>query len=321
MITTLTLNPCIDHTIKVQGLSIGGTNLVKKVKKEVGGKGINVSTALVQLGCETRALIFSHERELVSVADELKKRGILCEGILVPGELRTNLKVFDCTAREMTEFNESGSPVPEAAEEKMVALTKKTLANTDILVVSGSVPPGVSGDIYRRIIELAKGAGVMTILDADRELFAEGIKAKPTLIKPNRGELERFLGKTLNSAKEIVDAATELVKDGIPYVCVSVGAGGAYLVCEDGPYHTKGAEIEVRGVQGAGDSLVAGFAIGLMERRSPAECLKLAVACANASLIREGTGMCRKEDVKRLIGQIEVKKMIQSDVLNSSLDI
>ncbi len=309
MIITLTLNPCIDHTVEVQGIAIGGTNRIKNVKKDVGGKGINVSTALTQLGYEPLALIFSHERESVSVADELKKRGIPCESVLVPGELRTNLKLFDCTEREMTEFNESGSPVPEAAAEKMLTLISQVLAKTNILVVSGSVPPGVSADYYRRIIELAKLAGVPTILDADHELFREGIKANPTMIKPNRGELERYLGRTLRSEKEIVDAAAKLVKSGISYVCVSVGAEGAYLVCEEGAYHTQGAKIEVRGVQGAGDSLVAGFAIGLMEKRSPLECLKLGVACANGSLIHEGTEMCRKEDVERLIGQLDVRKL------------
>jgi len=309
MITTLTLNPCIDHTIEVEGIAFGGTNRIKNVKKDVGGKGINVSTALKQLGYETRALIFSHEREAVSVEDELKRRGIPCERVFVSGELRTNLKLFDCNLQEMTEFNERGTPVLETAGEEMISLIENVLPDTKILVLSGSVPPGISSDFYRKTIELVKKAGVRTILDADGELFREGIKAKPTMIKPNLEELERYLGKTLSLEKEIVETATELVKTGIPYVCVSVGADGAYLACEEGVYHTKGAEIEVRGVQGAGDSLVAGFAIGLTEKRSPEECLRLAVACANGSLIHEGTEMCRREDVEKLIGEIEVRRI------------
>ena len=308
MIITLTLNPCIDHTIEVGGLEIGGTNRVKKVKKEIGGKGINVSTALIQLGYETQALIFSHEQEALSVENELHRRGIACESITVPGELRTNLKVFDREKKEMTEFNESGSEVSETAADQMISLIEAKLKDTDVLVVCGSVPPGVSSDYYCRIVEIANKAGVLTILDADNALFAKALKAKPTLIKPNRGELERYLGRKVDSEEEIIDAATELIKSGIPYVCVSVGADGAYLVCQSGAYHTKGAEIEVRGVQGAGDSLVAGFAIGLSEGRSPEECLKLAVACANGSLTYEGTGMCRKEDVERLIREIEIRK-------------
>ena len=309
MIITLTLNPCIDYTIEVDGLEIGGTNRSKKIKKEIGGKGINVSTALIQLGHETQALIFSHEEEAISVEKELHRRGITCESISVPGELRTNLKVFDREKKEMTEFNESGSVVPESAADQMSALIGTKLKVADVLVVSGSVPPGVSSDYYRRIIEMANEAEIFTILDADNALFAEGIKAKPTLIKPNRGELERFLGRKVNSEEEIIDAATELIKSGIPYVCVSVGADGAYLICEDGAYHTKGAKIEVRGVQGAGDSLVAGFAIGLSEKKTPEESLRLAVACANSSLTYEGTEMCRKEDVERLTGEIEIRKL------------
>ena len=309
MIITLTLNPCIDHTIEVDGLETGGTNRIKKVKKEIGGKGINVSTALIQLGYETQALIFTHEREMLSVENELHRRGIACESIIVPGELRTNLKVYNREEKEMTEFNESGSTVPEVAADQMIGLIETNLKDTNVLVVCGSVPPGVSSDYYCRIVEMANKAGVLTILDADNALFAEALKAKPTLIKPNRGELERYLGRKADSEEEIIDAAAELVKSGIPYVCVSVGADGAYLMCEKGAYHTKGAEIEVRGVQGAGDSLVAGFAIGLSEGRTPEESLKLAVACANGSLTYEGTGMCRKEDVERLIGQIEIRRI------------
>lgn len=309
MIITLTLNPCIDQTTWVEGLEIGGTNRVKKVKKEIGGKGINVSTALIQLGYQTQALVFTHEQETLSVEGELCRRGITCESITVPGELRTNLKVFDCEKKEMTEFNERGSAVSEEAAEQMIALIETKLSAADVLVVCGSVPPGVSSDYYYRIVEMANKAGVLTILDADNALFAEALKAKPTLIKPNRGELERYLGRKVNSEDEIIDAAKELVKSGIPYICVSVGADGAYLICADCAYHTKGAKIEVRGVQGAGDSLVAGFAIGLSEEKSPEESLKLAVACANGSLTYEGTGMCRKEDVKRLIEEIRVRRV------------
>ena len=309
MITTLTLNPCIDHTIEVAGIEIGGTNRINKVKKHMSGKGINVSIALAQLGFETCGLIFSQEKESEPVASTLEKMGVRCESISVPGELRTNIKVFDSVGREMTEFNEKGSPVPEGAAEEMFFLIKKHLSSTDILVATGSVPPGIPADFYRRVIELAKDNGVLTILDGDNELLREGIKAKPALVKPNIGELERYLGRKLNSEQEIIAAAGELVRAGIEYVCVSVGAEGAYLVCREGAYHTKGAEIEVRGVQGAGDSLVAGFAIGLLEKKSPEESLRLAVACADGSLTHEGTEMCHREDVEKLLKVVKVRKV------------
>ena len=309
MITTLTLNPCIDHTIEINGLEIGGTNRIQKVKKEVGGKGINVCTALVQQGYESETMLFIHEKESVPLTKYLSEKGIGCHGVSVPGELRTNIKVFDAQKKEMTEFNESGSPVPESAAERILSLIKERLTGMDILVATGSVPPGVPADIYAGAIRLAKASGVMTILDGDGELLREGIKAKPDMIKPNIGELRRLFGRAIETEDEIIQAAKELVADGIPYVCVSVGADGAYLVCREGAYFTKGAEITVRGVQGAGDSLVAGFAMGLLEKRRPEESLRLAVACANGSLTHEGTGMCTKEDVERLIGQVEVKQI------------
>lgn len=306
MITTLTLNPCIDHTIEVAGIEIGGTNRIKTVKKHVGGKGINVSTALVQLGYESQTLLFTHEKESVPLVPYLSEKGIGCESISVPGELRTNIKIFDHDYHEMTEFNESGSPVPETAAEEMLALVEKQLEKTDILVAAGSVPPGVPASFYRSVIERAKGKGVLTILDADGELLREGVKAKPTMIKPNIGELERFWGRKLNTEQEIIAAAKELVDTGIQWVCVSLGADGAYLIGADSVYYTRGAQIEVKGVQGAGDSLVAGFAVSLLEKKSPGESLKLAVACANGSLTHEGTGMCEREDVEKYQKLIEI---------------
>lgn len=306
MITTLTLNPCIDHTIEVEGIEIGGTNRIRKVTRNVAGKGINVSTALAQLGYETCSLGFSYGDGPDRIEEYLEKKGICCRTVTVPGRLRTNIKVFDREKREMSEFNESGFPVSAEMVGRMLELIREQLPETKVLVVSGSVPPGVPEDFYRRVIELAGEEGVMTILDADNGLLREGIKANPTMIKTNLGELGRYLGRKPADGREIIDAAVRLSVGGIPYVCASAGADGAYLACGRETYYTKGAPVEVRGVQGAGDSLVAGFAVGLSEGRSPAECLRLAVACADASLLREGTGMCERADVERLIGEVKV---------------
>ncbi len=308
MITALTLNPCIDHTINVAGFKYGGTNKVLKTFKDVAGKGIDSNIVIMQMGRPTRAIIFEYADGL-SAAKELEKMGIECRSIPVEGELRTNIKIFDEETTEMSECNASGNPVKPKDADKMLELIIDSLSDTEILIVNGSVPPGVPSDFYYKVITEAKKRGIPTILDADNQLFAEGVKAAPTLVKPNRNELEKYTGRKLESLEDVREAAREIIALGIKYVCVSMGAQGCALFTEDKSYFAASAEIEVRGVQGAGDSLVAGFAMAMIDGATDEEMLRRAVATANGSLTRDGTKLCRPEDYEKVIDLIVTKEI------------
>lgn len=309
MITTVTLNPCVDHTIVTEKFLYGGTNKVKSIQKDFAGKGINVSKALKELGAETICLGFAYEKDAEKFQGSLDERNISHDFVVVPGELRTNMKIFDASAKIMSEFNESGHPVSAGSLEKFYDKVQQYLPMTDILVLDGSVPPGVPKDIYRRLMESVNELGIRTILDAADELFLEGIKGKPYLIKPNIDEISRALGRKFRSRDEVIAAARELVGEEIRYVCVSMGAEGALLVTEKVAFFAPALSVEVEGVQGAGDSMVAGFCLAMEKGCGAKEMLQYAMAAAAGSLVKKGTELCGREEFEHYLPLARVEKV------------
>lgn len=308
MITTLTLNPCIDRTITIENFLYGGTNKVTGVRQEIGGKGINVSIVLKNLGADTACLGFACTGNGDPVGTYLEKQQIPCDLVDVEGDLRVNVKIFDTSSRVMSEFNESGHPVTEKDVERLLEKTEEYLERTDILVLAGSVPKGVPSSIYRTIIEKANKKGIRTVLDAANELFLEGIKGKPYLIKPNIDELSQALGREIGTKEEIIRAAREIIDAGVTYVCVSMGKEGAVIVSREEAYFAPALDVEVRGIQGAGDSLVAGMCIAMEEGREMKDLIRYGAAAAGGSLMREGTQLCRKEEFDGLLAQAAAEK-------------
>lgn len=310
MITTLTLNPCIDKTITVNEFKYGELNRVAGTRTDVSGKGINVSIAVHQLGQKTKCLGFNFTYGSDVMKDSLKKSGIDYEFIDVEGTLRTNIKIFDLKNRVMTELNEHGHFVSEEAVETLKKLVIKEAKVSDIMVFNGSVPEGVPKDIYKMLIEAIKDYNVKTILDAEGELLLEGIKARPYFIKPNLFEFETAFKVKATNKKEIVKVAKEIIENGVKIVCVTLGKEGAVIVSEDEAWFAPGCDIKVKGIQGAGDSLVAGVCIGIINKLDVQEMLRYGVAAANASLIREGTLMCTEKDFNAMLPQVTIERIL-----------
>lgn len=175
--------------------------------------------------------------------------------------------------------------------------------------MDGSVPPGVPTDIYARIIREANKLGVKAILDASGELLTKGIKAKPYLIKPNKVELEASYGEKLKTTEDIVRVARRAISAGVSCVCVSCGSEGALFITEDRFYEAAPIKVPIRGVQGAGDSMVAGFCYALMHGMEGKELFAHAVACATGSLLHPGTKLCEKTDMKAILKRVQIKKI------------
>lgn len=308
MITTLTLNPCVDRTIEFDGFQYGATNKVTAVRSDISGKGINVSIALQQLGRETTCLGFDYKDDEL-LKESLTKKNISFDLVNVPGRLRTNIKAFDTKTSVMTEFNESGEPVRPEHVDQMMKKVEEYIRRSDIMVINGSAPPGVPVDFYRQIIEKVNAGGKRAVLDAHGELLVKGIKAAPFLIKPNRQELEEAFDCKIQSQKDAVTAARKIIAQGVTWVCISMGKDGAMLISRDKVYFSEGADIPVRGVQGAGDSLVAGMCMAIQDGAQPAEILRYGVAVAHGSLIHKGTQMCMPEDLKAMLGFISVHEI------------
>lgn len=263
MILTVTLNPCIDRTIVIPEFAYGGTNHIADTRQDVAGKGINVSIALKQLGVDSVCLGFNSADDAALLERTLEEREIAYDFVMVPGNLRMNIKVFDESRRAMTEFNARGGEAPQEAVRSLLQKLDRYLDRAELLVLSGSAPKGVPEDIYGTMIRMARGKGVCTVLDASGSLLAEGFRAKPFLVKPNLDEFQNMFREELAAGRSVEEIAGELVTQGVGGVCISMGADGAMLVCADGIYTAGAPDVEVKGVQGAGDSMVAGMCAAL----------------------------------------------------------
>ncbi len=321
-VLTMTLNPCIDRTVYFETFQAGATNIVKKTVEEAAGKGINVAVGLKHLNVPVKAMGFAYKKDRDKLYGKLDAEQIPYSFVEVEGYLRVNQKLFDESKSEMTECNEKGTSVTKEDVSELIALLQAELADASILVLSGSVPPGVDKDIYAVMISMANKAGIKVVLDASGELLAEGIKAKPYLIKPNREEFVRtFLQKEgvevndieVNSTEEIVmGACRRLLLDGLTYICLSLGAEGAMLVSKGkrenvGALKDNAAHIEntgiisdkrpaipvpIRSLQGAGDAMVAGLCKAIYEERED-KMLDYALEMAASTISLEGTQMGR----------------------------
>ncbi len=309
MITTLTLNPCIDRTITIKDFKYGGLNRVIHTRSDLSGKGINVSIAVHQLGGQTEALGFNYINNRDFVQASLKQSGIQYQFINIEGTLRTNVKVFDEQSHVMTEFNENGYPVIPEILPELHKLVYDRVKNSSIMVFNGSVPAGVPKDIYRTLITTVKKSGVKTVLDADGELFLDGLKAGPYFIKPNLYEFESAFKVKVQNKQDIVDISRKLIEQGVGIVCVTMGKDGAVVVSKDQAWFAPATNIEVRGVQGAGDSLVAGVCMAIEHQLEISDMLRYGVAAANASLIREGTLLCTAEDFQKMLPQVNIEEI------------
>lgn len=280
MIYTVTLNPAIDYIVEIDDFKEGKVNRMKNEQFFYGGKGINVSCVLKELGIESCCLGFVAGftgKELVS---GLNKRGIQNDFIQVEGLTRINVKV---RSNEETELNGNGPLITQNDLEKLLNKIEK-LKEEDMLVLSGSIPKGISQDIYVQIIERIKDKGVKVIVDTTKEALLQTLKYHPFLIKPNHHELAELFGVEINSIEEMWCYTSKLQKLGALNVCVSMAKKGAILLDEDGNQHRCGiCEGKLVNSIGAGDSMVAGFIAGYQSKMNYSKMLRFASICGCAT--------------------------------------
>ena len=194
----------------------------------------------------------------------------------------------------------------EADFERFLEYFQGLAADADVVTISGSVPKGLDGTAYQRMVKLVREAGKLVILDTSGKLLEQGIKAAPTMIKPNLDEIRMLTGKDCTDPEEIIEAAKVLHGRGIRIVTVSLGGDGAVVVSDEGAYRARVPRIHAVNTVGCGDSMTAGFALGLSEGLSIKETLRKASAVSAAAAMREETGFFVKEDMERLLPQIEI---------------
>lgn len=306
MIYTVTLNPSLDYIVAVDDFKLGKTNRTSYEQILPGGKGINVSTVLKNLGRESTALGFVSGFVGEEIIRKVESLGIYSEFIPLPqGNSRINIKLLSVDG---TEINAKG---PEINEQSLIEFKQKLnrLVDGDVLVLAGSVPETISESIYKDIMEIVKDRDIYVVVDAAKHLLTEVLSNHPFLIKPNQQELCEIFNVEIQSRLEAVPYAMKLRKMGACNVLVSLGAEGALLVTQNDEIYTADApKGEVVNSVGAGDSMVAGFLHGWLESKNYIHAMKMAVACGSASTFSQT--LAKKSDIEQLYKDISVKKIV-----------
>lgn len=309
MILTITLNPCIDKTIYLDQLDVGSYNRVKSTRVDPAGKGLNVSIVLKNLNEGTYCMGFNFKNNGSILEQLLESHEIEHNFVSVEGDIRTNIKLFDNSCQVMTEINEAGPMVPASAVDALLDSVDAFLAHTptELLVMSGSIPPGVPTDIYQRLIRMAHKRNVKTVLDASGEPLILGLQEKPYLIKPNTLEFEQAFKEEIASGRSTLEIARKVIEGGISYICLSMGADGALFIDKEHAYRAKPLPVKPRGLTGAGDSMVAGMCHAICKKFNGSDILRYAMAAAGGSIRQEGTILAQKKDLEELLPQVHIE--------------
>lgn len=300
MIYTVTFNPSLDYIVSVDDFKLGLTNRTSSELILPGGKGTNVSTVLKNLGLESTALGFVAGFTGNEIVNRLNDMGIKSDFISIEnGISRINLKLKSIDG---TEINGAG---PDISEEKVNELRDKLnqLKEGDVLVLAGSIPSSMSDNIYRDIMADLKDIGVMIVVDATKDLLLNVLEYHPFLIKPNNHELGEIFDVKLTTREEVIPYGRKLQEKGARNVLVSMAGEGAVLIAEDGQVFDAPAPKGklINGV-GAGDSMVAGFVAGWIEKQDYEYAFHMGVASGSASAFSEN--LATKEEIINVYNQV-----------------
>ena len=297
MIYTVTFNPSLDYIVTVENFTSG---IVNRTKDEIifpGGKGINVSMVLKNLGHESTALGFLSGFTGVHIQELLEQKGIVTDFIwAAEGMSRINVKL---RSNEETEINGQGPVIREADIRKLYEKLDM-LKDGDILVLAGSIPAVMPGSMYMDIMKHLEKKHLKIVVDATRDLLVNVLQYHPFLIKPNNHELGEIFGVKLERKEDVISYAKKMQEMGAKNVLVSMAGAGAVLVAEDGSiYQADAPNGKVRNSVGAGDSMVAGFLAGYLEQGNFADAFKMGVCTGSASAFSEE--LATKEEVIELL--------------------
>ncbi len=309
MIITVTMNPAIDKTVEIGEFQYGGLNRIQKVEYDAGGKGINVSKTIRELGGSSIATGFLGGNTGKTIEHVLKELEIESDFIWVDGETRTNTKVFD-EHGVLTELNEPGVKISQKHIGKLLDKLENYAGEQTLFVLSGSVPAGVEKGIYAKIIDLVHGKGSKVLLDADGELFRQALEAKPDMIKPNNMELEEYAQLQFYASEtELVQIADSILKKGIAIIAVSMGNSGALFVMKERKVKCPAVSVRAHSTVGAGDAMVAAMAYAWEQQMEEDEMIRLCMAVSAGAVTTIGTKPPEKELVATLKENVVLEKI------------
>ena len=307
-IFTVTLNPAIDEAISIAAVELGEINRCRFDSLDAGGKGLNASRVIHRLGRSTIALGF-----VGGVTGALLRTLLDAEGVShafddVEEMTRLNVMLVERSAVRRTRLY---LPGPHVAPTRLADLRRRleAMAPGGIVVLAGSLPPGLPQSAYFELVDWLRGRGVRTIVDTSETALMRVLPARPALIKPNAEEAGRLLGRHIVTDADALDAAQQLRRLGAQQVVISQGKDGAVGAGPEGAWKALAPPIEVRSTVGSGDSMVAGLAIALNEDAGLAEGLRLGTAAGAGTAMTPATHLCRREDFERLLPAVTVRAL------------
>ncbi|MCQ8267629.1 tagatose-6-phosphate kinase [Streptococcus suis] len=310
MILTITLNPSVDIAYQLNQFQLDSVNRVEKVQKTAGGKGLNVTRVLKQIGEDVLATGFIGGELGNDVKNQLYQNHIKSSFVEISGETRNCIAILH--EGQQTEILEQGPTIQEHEALNFIEHLRNLLSKVEVVVISGSLPKGLESDYYVKIVELCKKFGVAVVLDCSGEALKKVLesKEKPTVIKPNTEELSQLIGSDVTDEnQELQSVLSSQMFQGIEWIVVSLGAKGAFAKHKDKFYRVRIPKIDVVNPVGSGDSTVAGIAASLAHALPDVELLKNANILGMLNAQEEQTGYVNLEHSKELYSQIEVEEV------------
>lgn len=312
-IATLTPNPAIDQTLSIPGFKAGAVNRVAWEQADPGGKGVNVASFLADFGFPVTACGFLGQENAGLFQELFQRKSIQDRFVRIAGRTRTNVKIIDDLDNQITDINFPGQPPTEADLERLHQTIDQLTADHDWFVLSGSLPKGLPPALYAELTQRLKAAGKTVVLDASGESFRQAVSAGADAVKPNREELQEVLGRSLGSPVAIVEAARQLLAQGIRTAVVSMGAEGAIFVEADQALLARPPQLKVVSTVGAGDAMVAGLITGKLRRLSLADTARLATAFSMGALSEIGPRLPPPSVIESFSQRVEIEVLTALD--------
>ncbi len=305
MIYTITLDPLHERVVGVEELVYDDVNCVVDETRRPGGRGIDVSRVVRELGGDSVALGFAGGYTGLELTDMLDREGIVTDFVRIGQETRSSITIYQRKKKIRTLLCTS-SPVIREDEAASFFDKVKGIPGGSCVVLSGTTA-GLRDAVFAELISILKEKGVRTFLDSDHKALKLGVNAGPFLIKPNIFELNRLAATKAKEVKEIAEAVKHF-RDGVEYIVVSMGARGALGFSKEGNYHVTPPKVKVRNSLGAGDSFVGGVVSVMSDSGSFEEALRVGVACGTATVLAVSGGLCKKTDVDSIKKEVIIEK-------------
>src|SRR5712691_10202234 len=304
-IATVTLNPAIDQTVRVDGFQMNTVNRGQTMHFDAGGKGVNVASFLADYGQATAVTGFLGQENADLFEQLFARKRIDDQFVRIPGRTRIGVKIVDEVKQQTTDINMPGLHPTTEAMNTLLETIERLAASSDWFALSGNLPPGAPTTIYATIITQLKRHGKQVVLDTSGQALREGVRAGPTVVKPNVDELQQLTGQSLADEAAIEQAARQLLGD-IRLVVISMGERGALFVDAATTLMATPPRVQVKSTVGAGDAMVAGLIAGQVQGLSLPDCARLATAFSLGAITNAGHNLPAPEVLQAYVQQVSI---------------